>query len=103
MNTVKKNYSQEEISMAEMAKSLAHPARITILKILAQNQNLYDINWREITHISPATLIQHFKEMKKDHLVIGSIVDGKTQYRINWERIEMIQAQFGDLGLILKR
>ena len=91
----KLDFAADEIALADFAKAIAHPARIAILKILAQQQSC---NCGEIVEglpLAQATVSQHLKELKTIGLIKGTI-EGKTScYCIDWEVFNQFVAQFG--------
>ncbi len=83
--TVEKSleFTHREIELADIAKALSHPARLKILKILA-NENVCMCG--EIVDLLPlaqATVSQHLKELKRVGLIKGEIEGPKTCYCID--------------------
>ncbi len=78
-------YSDEDIRIAQFAKALGHPARISILRHLA---SLDTCCFNEISKELPladSTVSQHLTELKKAGLIQGSIEPPRVQYCINYE------------------
>jgi DNA-binding transcriptional ArsR family regulator len=73
-----------DIQLADMAKCLSHPARIKILKILAEKDTCICGEIVEILPLAQATVSQHLIELKKEGLVKGSIDGAKSCYCIDW-------------------
>ena len=57
-------FSQKEQELAEFAKALAHPARIAILKVLAQHNECICGQLVEVLPLAQSTVSQHLKELK---------------------------------------
>ncbi|MBC8147715.1 MAG: helix-turn-helix transcriptional regulator, partial [Bacteroidetes bacterium] len=57
-------FSEEEIEIAKLAKALAHPARIAILKFLASKNSCLCGDIVEELPLSQSTTSQHLKELK---------------------------------------
>ena len=65
----KEEFTQKEQDLAEFAKALAHPARIAILKILAQHNECICGEIVEVLPLAQSTVSQHLKELKTGCLV----------------------------------
>ncbi len=89
----KEEFSAEDVELAEFAKALGHPARIAILKTLAEKNECVCGEIVEILPLAQATVSQHLKELKKAGLVKGRISGAKSCYCIN----EEVFARFADL------
>jgi DNA-binding transcriptional ArsR family regulator len=76
-------FSQEEIEMAELAKAIAHPARIKILNILNKNKTCITGELVEMLPLSQATVSQHLKELKDAGLITGEIDGPRMCYCLN--------------------
>lgn len=90
-------YSGEEMELAKIAKALSHPARISILKILANSQNCVCSLIVDELPISQSTVSQHLKELKSAGLVQGEIDPPKVKYCIhkeNWEKAKDLLNKF---------
>ncbi len=87
----KELFEEEDILLSEMAKSLAHPARIKILKILAEKNTCICGEIVEILPLAQATVSQHLIELKKAGLVKGTIDGAKSCYCINWENFKKLE------------
>ena len=91
----KLDFAADEIALADFAKAIAHPARIAILKILAQQKSCICGEIVEGLPLAQATVSQHLKELKNIGLIKGTI-EGKTScYCIDWEVFNQFVAQFG--------
>lgn len=80
-------FSTSEVEIAEIAKSLSHPARIKILKILAQENVCMCGEIVNLLPLAQATVSQHLKELKKTGLIKGEIEGPKTCYCIDTEMV----------------
>ena len=98
----KKSFTQKEQELAEFAKALAHPARIAILKLLAQKNECICGEIVEVLPLSQSTVSQHLKELKNAGLIDGSIDGPRSCYCINWKAFEKFNAEFSSLFSSLK-
>lgn len=95
-------FSIEEQELAVFAKALAHPARIAILKILAEKNACVCGNIVEVMPLAQSTVSQHLKELKNAGFIKGTIDGPKSCYCINTEIFETIQENFNQLFATLK-
>ncbi len=68
---------------AEIFKALAHPARLQILKYLAEIKTCITGDISDALPLSRTTVNQHLTELKKVGLLMGHIEGVKTNYCLN--------------------
>ena len=90
----KSEFNYQEKELAEFAKAIAHPARIAILKTLADKQTCICGEIVEVLPLAQATVSQHLKELKKVGLVQGTIDGVKSCYCIDKTVLEKFQTAF---------
>ena len=90
----KLEFKPDEILLAEFAKAISHPARVAILKVLAEKQTCICGEIVEVLPLAQSTVSQHLKELKEIGLIDGTIDGAKSCYCINWEA-------FGKVGAML--
>ncbi len=83
---------------AEIAKALGHPARIAILKILAQRTTCFCGDITEILPLAQSTVSQHLKALKTAGLITGTVEGVKTCYCLNPEGIRELQSVLSELS-----
>ncbi|MEO7307166.1 MAG: metalloregulator ArsR/SmtB family transcription factor [Ferruginibacter sp.] len=98
----KEEFTQKEQDLAAFAKALAHPARIAILKLLAQKNERICGEIVEVLPLSQSTVSQHLKELKNAGLIDGSIDGPRSCYCINWKAFEKFNNEFSLLFNNLK-
>jgi ArsR family transcriptional regulator len=76
-------FGPEEQQLAAMAKALAHPARVAILKELAKRQSCVCGEIVEVLPLAQSTVSQHLKELLQAGLINGSVDGAKSCYCIN--------------------
>jgi DNA-binding transcriptional ArsR family regulator len=76
-------FGAKENRLAKYAKALAHPARIAILKFLANKAACQCGDIVEEIPLSQSTVSQHLKELKEAGLIRGEIEGAKVCYCIN--------------------
>jgi DNA-binding transcriptional ArsR family regulator len=90
-------YEQEEIFLADLAKALAHPVRIKILKILNEQNVCMCGDIVELLPLAQSTVSQHLKELKRVGLIKGNIEGPKICYCINEEILNKARNSFTTL------
>lgn len=93
----KEAFGQEEQELAALAKALAHPARIAILKELARRQTCICGEIVEVLPLAQSTVSQHLKELQLAGLVQGTVEGVKSCYCINratFQRFERMLESF---------
>ncbi|MCB1173818.1 MAG: winged helix-turn-helix transcriptional regulator, partial [Leptospiraceae bacterium] len=87
----KAEFDFELQELAEFAKAIAHPARIAILRILAEKQECICGEVVAVLPLAQSTVSQHLKELKKNGFIQGEVEGLKSCYCINWSRFEKFQ------------
>ena len=78
-------FANDEQELAELAKALAHPARIAILKELAKRQTCICGEIVEVLPLAQSTVSQHLKELLNAGLIKGTVDGARSCYCINGE------------------
>lgn len=91
-----KSYSRAEEQLARFAKAMGHPARIAILRFLAERDECFFGDIHQVLPISKATVSQHLKELKEAGLIQGEILPPKVKYCIHRENWALARAAFSD-------
>jgi ArsR family transcriptional regulator, arsenate/arsenite/antimonite-responsive transcriptional repressor len=98
----KEEFGKKEQDLAGFAKALSHPARIAILKVLAQKNECICGEIVEVLPLAQSTVSQHLKELTNAGLVEGSVDGPRSCYCINWKAFERFSNELGALFLNLK-
>lgn len=96
-NNKKEEFSTDQQELAEIAKVLSHPARIAIIQLLAQKQEIRTGDISEFLPISRTTVSQHLKELKNAGLIKGTIDGLKIHYCLNEEKLMDINVKISGL------
>jgi len=83
--------------LADVAKALSHPARVTILRILAKRNTCICGELVDSLPFSQSTVSQHLKELKRVGLIRGEIEGPRTCYCLDREVIRKARTVFEDL------
>lgn len=90
-------FSEEEKLASDFAKALSHPARVKILKILAEKNVCICGDIVEVLPLAQSTVSQHLKELKDMNLITGEIEGPRTCYCINSETLRKVRDTFNKL------
>ena len=83
--------------LASLAKAIAHPARIQILRLLANRKACMCGDIVDVLPLSQSTVSQHLRELKNAGLIKGDIEGTKVCYCINekgWSEAKEMLGQF---------
>ncbi|MEI2748830.1 MAG: metalloregulator ArsR/SmtB family transcription factor [Ferruginibacter sp.] len=98
----KESFTQKEQDLAAFAKALAHPARIAVLKVLAEKNECICGEIVDVLPLAQSTVSQHLKELKSAGLIDGSVDGPRSCYCINWKAFEKFNQEFTSLFQKLK-
>lgn len=91
----KDEFSRVDVQIADFAKSMAHPARIAILKLLAETSTSTCGEIVERLPLSQASVSRHLDELKIAGLVTGKADGTKMCYTVNAENCKKAMDFFG--------
>lgn len=91
------DFTKSEIHLSEIAKAIAHPARIRILNVLFENNICITGDIVDLLPLSQSTVSQHLSELKKAGLIIGEIEGPKTCYCLDRNVVESSKVLFNKL------
>ncbi len=94
MAATKTGFSKSEEEVARYAKALSAPAKIAILKTLAERDTCICGEIVEITPLAQSTVSQHLKELKELGLIQGTIDGVKSCYCIDPAGFSKFKAVF---------
>jgi ArsR family transcriptional regulator len=100
-------FTDTDQRLAALAKAMSHPARIAILRILAERNTCICGEIVEVMPLAQATVSQHLKDLLDAGLIKGTVDGKKSCYCINWDTMASFSAQFntlfGDLHQSVKK
>lgn len=76
-------FNKQQIQIAKLAKALAHPARIAILELLAEQNTCICGDITDELPLAQSTVSQHLKALKDAGIITGEIEGVRTCYCIN--------------------
>lgn len=90
-------FSETDQQMSALAKAMSHPARIAILRILAQREQMSCGEIVELLPLAQATVSHHLKDLVEVSLIGLIHVGKKSLYELNWQTWESFTSEFGFL------
>ena len=92
-------FTDHQNRVADLAKALAHPARVAILQLLADRKACICGDLVDELPLAQATVSQHLKELKRIGIIKGNIDPPRVCYCINepvWNEARMLFGQVFD-------
>nr|NQU90320.1 winged helix-turn-helix transcriptional regulator [Bacteroidota bacterium] len=90
-NNKKDEFIEKEQRIAHYGKILSHPARIAIVKLIAEKKEIKTGDISQYLPISRTTTSQHLKFLKENGLIKGTIDGLKIHYCLDMEVIAEMQ------------
>ena len=84
-------FSEVDQQLANFAKALSHPARVSIMRFLSEQKSCMCGDIVEVLPLAQSTVSQHLKELKQAGLIQGSIEGNTSCYCINPEQFELLK------------
>jgi len=91
------SFGARQNRLAEIAKALAHPARVAIVEFLAKQDACVCGDIVDVLPLSQATVSQHLAELKRVGLIKGEIDGPRVCYCIDrkaWNEARTLFSQF---------
>ncbi len=98
----KEIFNDDSLALSNFAKALSHPARVEILKILAEKNSCICGDIVLEIPLAQSTVSQHLKELKSAGLITGEIDGPRSCYCLNPQKIEELSQLFGGLMSLIK-
>jgi ArsR family transcriptional regulator, arsenate/arsenite/antimonite-responsive transcriptional repressor len=104
-NNKKNSFDDNTQRTADFAKALSHPARIEILRILAERNTCICGEIVLEIPLAQSTVSQHLKELKNAGLITGEIDGPRSCYCLNSDGIREMAMLFGEVltGINIKK
>ena len=90
-------FTKKQNELANMAKAIAHPARIAILQQLIKTNACICGDLAEELGLAQPTISQHLKELKNAGIIQGTVEGTSVCYCINpkvWQQYQQFFNQF---------
>ena len=89
-NNKTKEFNSEQQELAEWGKVFSHPARIAIVQMLAEKNEIKTINISDFLPIGRTTVSRHLKELKNAGIIQGTIDGLNIHYCLDIEKLKEI-------------
>lgn len=73
-------FAARDLRLSDLARALAHPARIAILRTLAERQACICGELVDVLPLAQSTVSQHLKELREVGLISGEVSGPRTCY-----------------------
>ncbi|WP_263788787.1 ArsR/SmtB family transcription factor [Salinibacter grassmerensis] len=94
MQTKADQFDAETTEIAEQAKALSHPARLAILRVLAERSECICGEIVEDLPLAQSTVSRHLKVLKEAGLIQGTVDGPSVCYCLDPEPIAALRDQF---------
>jgi len=98
----KEIFDDNSLKLADFAKAISHPARIEILRILAEKNSCICGEIVLEIPLAQSTVSQHLKELKSAGLISGIIDGPRSCYCLNIKGIAEMSDLMGNLLSLVK-
>lgn len=92
-------FTEEQNELAQIAKAIAHPARVAIIQFLLKTNVCINGDLVQELGLAQATISQHLRELKEIGIIQGTIEGVSVSYCINpvrWNEIQLLFSQLFD-------
>ncbi len=90
-------YRAQDLRLATYLKALAHPARLSIFRLLCESKSCICGEIVDRLPLAQATVSQHLKAMKDAGIIQGEISGPRTCYCLNPAAVEELRHMTSDL------
>ncbi|MFA7326076.1 MAG: metalloregulator ArsR/SmtB family transcription factor [Candidatus Kapaibacterium sp.] len=90
-------FPAEQQQAAVYAKAISHPARIAILRFLAESKVCITGDITDAIPLGRTTVLQHLQVLKDSELITGDIDGKRVCYCINSDRYDEMKQLFDEL------
>jgi ArsR family transcriptional regulator, arsenate/arsenite/antimonite-responsive transcriptional repressor len=90
----KEEFGKKKQHLAMLAHAISHPARISILKILAKKENCNCNELVAMLPLSQSTVSQHLKELKNCGLINGTVSGTSNIYSLDKIILKEFESEF---------
>ena len=87
----------DDDTLAAMAKAVAHPARLAILRLLANRETCVTGDVVAELPLAQSTVSEHLRILREAGLVEGEIDGPRTRYCVNGTGLAILRAGIADL------
>ncbi|MCK9613554.1 MAG: metalloregulator ArsR/SmtB family transcription factor [Bacteroidales bacterium] len=89
-------FNNEQQAISLFGKILSHPARIAIIQLLAEKNEIRTGNISDFLPISRPTVSQHLKDLKEMGIIQGTIDGLKIHYCLDMKKLAEMKQTFNN-------
>jgi ArsR family transcriptional regulator len=89
--------SAADDELVRLAKAMAHPARVHIVRILSHQEVCMYGDLAEAIPLAQSSVSQHLKILKEAGLIRGEVEGPRVCYCIDWHTLRRLKALFAAL------
>lgn len=97
----KEEFPTNDLRLADWCKAISHPARIAILRTLANRGDCICGDLVLDLPLAQSTVSQHLKALKDAKLIKGEIDGPRSRYCIDKKNFEKFLKAIGDFGITI--
>lgn len=86
------DFPDKDLKLADFNKAISHPARIAILRVLAEKRECICGDLVLDLPLAQSTVSQHLKALKELGLIKGEVDGLRSRYCINWKEFSKYHA-----------
>jgi ArsR family transcriptional regulator, arsenate/arsenite/antimonite-responsive transcriptional repressor len=94
----KEDFPEKELTLSDWCKALSHPARIAILKTLANKKDCICGDLVLDLPLAQSTVSQHLKALKEAGLIQGEVDGPRSKYCIHQKNFDKFIKMFTEFG-----
>jgi DNA-binding transcriptional ArsR family regulator len=92
------HFTEEQYSLAILAKAVGHPARVAIIQYLLSVETCICGDIVNVLPLAQPTVSQHLKELKNAGIIKGNIEGNAICYCLNEEAVELLHQFFANVS-----
>lgn len=90
------SFSEVQVRLADRLKALAHPARLAIVQLLAEEEECICGEIVGEVPLAQSTVSQHLKTLREAGLVQGTVEGPRTCYCLDPEVMQELEEELGE-------
>jgi ArsR family transcriptional regulator len=95
-------FKVSEQTLADFARALSHPARIMILKTLAERKQCICGELVEVLPLAQSTVSQHLKALREGGLIAGEIEGPRSCYCLDPQAVQKLSELLEEFIRVLR-
>ncbi|MFZ6052399.1 ArsR/SmtB family transcription factor [Halocola ammonii] len=101
--SAKQNFDPLDVELSKLARSIAHPVRIMILRKLASEKSTMGSEQIKEMPMAPSTVIQHLRDLKKAGLIRGKIFGSNAEFWLVEDQLTKAVSSWVEFSSLLEQ